>query len=80
MDRIEIILKDLLHVAGNNRSKYIWNAILKCLDNDLIKNTLGQGRFSRFYNCYSNKNFFNEEEHRLIAKLILEIEYFSSNQ
>lgn len=41
MDRIKTILKHLLHVAGNNRSKYIWNAILECLDEDLIKNTLG---------------------------------------
>ena len=76
MGRIEIILKHLLHVAGNNRSKYIWNAFLKCLDNDLIKNTLGQGNFSRFYN--NHLSFFNQKEHNLIGRLIFEIEHFNS--
>ncbi|WP_314199344.1 hypothetical protein [Capnocytophaga sputigena] len=80
MNRIEKILESLVCVAGNKISKHIWDYYLRYLNENLIKNTLGQGRFSRFYNCYSNKNFFNEKEHRLIAKLILEIEYFSSNQ
>lgn len=83
MNRIRKILEKLVSIAerkSNKNSECIWKAILIVLiDEELMKNTLGNGIFSLFYNDFLKENLFNSEEHELIPRLIFEIEHLDSN-
>lgn len=76
MNRIRKILEKLVSFGDKRDDKFLknfWGDFLR--DDNFVIEALGNGVLSHLYNNLFNKSIFTRDEHKLIQRLILEIQY-----